>query len=56
VEIWYEGDRYVYEVPPAKTIVRAQVNPDGTLPDVVVANDLWTRPDQARTSATDERR
>ena len=56
VEIWYGGDRYVYEVPPAKAIVRAQVNPDGTLPDALSANDLWKRPDQARTSATDERK
>ncbi|HEX6408901.1 MAG TPA: M1 family metallopeptidase [Gemmatimonadales bacterium] len=44
VEIWYGGNRYVYEVRPAKTIVSARVNPDGTLPDAVVTNDVWRRP------------
>jgi peptidase M1-like protein len=44
VEIWYGGNRYVYEVPPGKTIVSARVNPDGTLPDAVTTNDLWKRP------------
>ncbi|MGH7507891.1 MAG: M1 family metallopeptidase [Gemmatimonadales bacterium] len=56
VEIWYGGDRYVYETRPDKAIVRAMVNPDGTLPDVVSANDAWKRPQQASTSAADERR
>lgn len=56
VEIWYAGSRYVYEVDPGKGIVRAQVNPDGGFPDAVTANDVWKRPEQARTSAADERR
>ncbi len=42
VEIWYGGNRYVYRVAPGKTIVSARVNPDGTFPDVVPANDVWT--------------
>jgi hypothetical protein len=44
VEIWYDGNRYVYRVPPGKTIVRARVNPDGMFPDVNPANDAWTAP------------
>ena len=44
VEIWYGGNRYVYQVKPAKTIVSARVNPDGTLPDAVATNDVWRRP------------
>jgi hypothetical protein len=56
VEIWYAGKRYLYEVGPGRVIVRAQVNPDGTLPDAISTNDAWKRPNQATTSATDERR
>ncbi len=41
VEIWYGGNRYVYQIKPAKTIVSARVNPDGTLPDAVLTNDVW---------------
>ncbi len=44
VEIWYGGNRYVYQTKPAKTIVSARVNPDGTLPDAVMTNDVWRRP------------
>ena len=44
VEIWYGGNRYVYQIKPAKTIVSARVNPDGTLPDALVTNDVWRRP------------
>jgi hypothetical protein len=44
VEIWYGGNRYLYEITPAQGIVSARVNPDGTLPDAVPANDLWKRP------------
>jgi hypothetical protein len=44
VEIWYGGNRYVYQVKPGKTIVSARVNPDGTFPDAVTSNDAWKRP------------
>jgi len=44
VEIWYGGNRYVYEIQPGKAIVSARVNPDGTLPDAVTTNDVWRRP------------
>jgi len=44
VEIWYGGNRYVYEIQPGKTVVSARVNPDGTLPDAVTTNDVWRRP------------
>ena len=42
VEIWYGGNRYVYQFKPGKQIVRAQVNPDGLFPDLVPGNDAWT--------------
>jgi hypothetical protein len=44
VEIWYGGNRYVYQIKPGKTTVSARVNPDGTLPDAVTTNDGWKRP------------
>ncbi|HJR17558.1 MAG TPA: M1 family metallopeptidase [Gemmatimonadales bacterium] len=55
VEIWYLGDRYVYEDRSGRTIVAATVNPDGTLPDAITTNDAWKRPEpgQAKTSAVD---
>ena len=62
VEIWYGGERYVYESRSGKPIASARVNPDGTFPDAIPANDAWkrqgttTRPEQAKTSTADERR
>ena len=58
VEIWYTGDRYVYEDRSGRPIAKARVNPDATLPDAIPSNDVWERPDSAgrRTSAADERR
>ena len=56
VEIWYGGNRYVYEARARKPIVKAQVNPDGTFPDAVNTNDAWQRSDQAKNTAADERR
>jgi aminopeptidase N len=44
VEIWYAGNRYVYQLEPGKAVVSARVNPDGTLPDAVTSNDAWKRP------------
>jgi hypothetical protein len=44
VEIWYGGNRYVYQVKPGKTIVSARVNPDSTFPDAISTNDAWKRP------------
>jgi peptidase M1-like protein len=44
VEIWYEGNRYVYHVQPGKAVASARVNPDGTFPDAVNTNDMWKRP------------
>jgi peptidase M1-like protein len=44
VEIWYGGNRYIYKVGPGKMIAAARVNPDGTFPDAVTANDSWKRP------------
>jgi hypothetical protein len=34
----------MYQFKPGKTIVTAQVNPDGTLPDAITTNDGWKRP------------
>jgi len=44
VEIWYDGNRYVYLVPAGRSVVSARVNPDSTLPDAVTTNDAWKRP------------
>lgn len=58
VEIWYAGDRYVYENRSGKPLLSAQVNPDGTFPDAIPTNDAWrrqgpaTRPEPAKTSAS----
>ncbi len=58
VEIWYAGDRYVYEDRSGKPLIRATVNPDGRLPDAIPTNDAWPQADtsQANTSAADEGR
>jgi hypothetical protein len=62
VEIWYGDERYVYQHRSGKPLVSARVNPDGTLPDAISANNAWERPDSAqkkasaKTSAADERR
>ncbi|MGZ8398158.1 MAG: M1 family metallopeptidase [Gemmatimonadales bacterium] len=58
VEIWYTGERYVYEDRSGRPIARVRVNPDGTLPDAIPGNDVWELPDSAgtKTSAADERR
>jgi hypothetical protein len=55
VEIWYLGDRYVYEDHSGKTVVRATVNPDGAFPDAMTTNDSWPADTtQARTSSSSE--
>ena len=62
VEIWYAGNRYVYENRSGRPIVSARVNPDGTFPEAIPMNDAWRRqgtpprPEAAKTSAADERR
>ena len=53
VEIWYGGDRYVYEDRSGKPVVSARVNPDGTFPDAIAANNAWTRPSTARRPGQD---
>jgi hypothetical protein len=57
VEIWYLGDRYVYEDHSGKALAEATVNPDGTFLDAISTNDSWKRSEtgQAKTSAADER-
>jgi hypothetical protein len=44
VEIWYNGNRFVYRVSPGAAVVSARVNPDGLFPDVNPSNDAWTAP------------
>jgi len=55
VEIWYLGDRYLYEDHSGMMVVRATVNPDGNLPDAMPANDAWSQSggNQTKTSATE---
>jgi peptidase M1-like protein len=52
VEIWYGGERYVYENRSGKPIISARVNPDGTLPDAIATNDAWKQPDTAPAKTT----
>ena len=56
VEIWYLGDRYVYADHSGRTITGATVNPDGTFPDAIPANDAWKPAErgQAKTSSANE--
>ncbi|MDQ3138036.1 MAG: M1 family metallopeptidase [Gemmatimonadota bacterium] len=42
VEIWYGGNRYVHRLVSGPAIVRARVNPDGQLPDLLPLNDAWS--------------
>jgi hypothetical protein len=49
VEIWYGGNRYIYQVAAGKSVVSARVNPDGTFLDAVTTNDAWKRPATAAT-------
>jgi aminopeptidase N len=57
VEIWYGGDRYLYQSRSGQPVVSARVNPDGTFPDAIAANDTWRRDSvQVKTSAADGRR
>jgi hypothetical protein len=57
VDIWVMGNRYVFQDHSGKTVVRATVNPDGTLPDAVTANDAWpSDTTQARTSSANDGR
>jgi hypothetical protein len=49
VEIWYGGNRYVYQFPAGKAILSARVNPDATSLDAVSTNDAWKRPAAAAT-------
>ncbi|HYF38692.1 MAG TPA: M1 family metallopeptidase [Gemmatimonadales bacterium] len=49
VEIWYGGNRYVYQVKSGKIVVTARVNPDGTSLDALTTNDAWKRPAPAAT-------
>jgi Peptidase family M1 domain len=58
VEVWYQGDRYTYADHSGKAISGATVNPDGTFPDAMPANDAWKRAEggQAKTSSADEGR
>jgi hypothetical protein len=44
VEIWYNGNRFVYRVSRGTPVVSARVNPDGLFPDVNPSNDGWTAP------------
>ncbi len=44
VEIWFAGDRYVYRVTTDKPIIRARVNADGLMPDLIPSNDSWGQP------------
>ena len=44
VEIWQAGDRFVYRAQTTPRVVRAEIDPDRTLPDAVPANNAASAP------------
>ncbi|HXQ29849.1 MAG TPA: M1 family metallopeptidase [Gemmatimonadales bacterium] len=43
VEIWFQGDHYVFVTPVAAEVTRAELDPDQALPDVRRENNLWIK-------------
>ena len=43
VEIWYLGNRYVYELPTTRELVRVEVDAGRNFPDVRRANNIWAK-------------
>lgn len=44
VEIWYYGPRYEFVRPFASDVTKVEIDPEGELPDVNLANNTWPRP------------
>jgi hypothetical protein len=43
VEVWYLGDHYTLARPFAKRVVKVEVDPSHTMPDVARQNNVWPR-------------
>jgi aminopeptidase N len=43
VEIWFQGNRYVYVRPTSSDLVKVEIDPDFGFPDVRRDNNVWTR-------------
>lgn len=44
VEIWFQTNRYAYQLQTEQPIVAVRLNPDGALPDLVPGNNEWKAP------------
>jgi hypothetical protein len=43
VEVWFQGNRYVYLRPAPAELVKVEIDPDLALPDVRRENNVWTK-------------
>ncbi|HUL03608.1 MAG TPA: M1 family metallopeptidase [Gemmatimonadales bacterium] len=43
VEVWYQGDEYLYVRKIASDVSKVEVDPDSVLPDVRRANNVWVK-------------
>ena len=43
VEVWFQGNRYVYIRPAPAELVRVEIDPDFNLPDVRRENNVWAK-------------
>ena len=43
VEIWFQGNHYVYLRPTPSDLVKVEIDPDSAFPDVRRDNNVWTR-------------
>jgi len=48
VEVWFQGNRYVYIRPAPAELVKVEIDPDFGLPDVRRDNNVWMRTSAAR--------
>jgi hypothetical protein len=44
VEIWFQGDRYVYERKVPAEVVKVEIDPGQNFPDVRRSNNTWVKP------------
>ncbi len=44
VEIWFQGNHYVYVRKVPAAVVKAEIDPAQNFPDVRRGNNVWTKP------------
>ena len=44
VEVWFEGNHYVYLTELPARVTRVVIDPDGRLPDLNRRNNTWSAP------------